>query len=74
MNFPTQIEYYLSRLRFSSIIRFFILLFGVVSCDAKVDFSVPLPKAEVLSPTGFRISIPGKLNEIEWKMATTEEK
>lgn len=60
MNFTFRIEYYLSRLGFSTINRLFILLFVLVCCDAKVDYSVPLPKAEVLSPRGFRIWIPGK--------------
>lgn len=62
MIFRTETEYYVSRLRFSMRIRLFVLLLAVsVCCDAKVDFSVPRPKAEVLSPRGFRISIPGIL-------------
>lgn len=60
MIFRTEIEYYVSRLKFLTLIRLFVLLLAVsASCDAKVDFSVPRPKAEVLSPRGFRISIPG---------------
>lgn len=55
-----------------------ILLFGIflslVSCQHRESYRVPQPTARILSPRGFRISIPRKLQHLNHLIFISLEK